>query len=185
MIRLLPPPSGCALTPTAMDTIMSFQDRRRRGDVWFLPASSPSRRMPFRNYPQGNARRGAFRVPLALPQEHGSPDLPSDRGRASFRVRLQSASVHAPALGLSSSANSTIRSAMACLLLRSLSSERCLLPHHGACIALPVAPTYQRSGRVCANTCSAPREDDGHAHTEKRHGPHATDGQSRTRQGSS
>ena len=163
-----------------------MQDRSR-GDVCFLPASSPSRRMPFRNYPRRIARRGAFRVALALPQEHGSPHLPSDRGRASYRVRLQSASVHTPALGLSSSASSTIRSAMACLLLRSLSSERRLLPHHGACIALP--PTSGPA--VCVRNCeymlreSAPREDHGHAHTEKRHEPHAMNGQPRTRQGSS
>ena len=54
-----------------------------------------------------------------------------------MRVRLTSATVHTPALEVSTSERTTVRSALTCLLLRSLSSERRLLSHHGPGIALP------------------------------------------------
>ena len=91
-----------------------------------------------------------------------------------MRVRLTSATVHTPALEVSISERTTVRSALTCVLLRSLSSERRLLSHHGPGIALP--PTCVRK-----NACLALGKDHGHAAPGVHRGPHAMDDESRTR----
>ena len=99
---------------------------------------------PFRNCLTRNARRGAFRVALALAQaqEHSLTGLLVG---PHMRVRLQPATVHTPALGVSTSASSPLRRPLACIFFKGLSSERRLSSHHGPGIALP--PT---SGPRCA-----------------------------------
>jgi hypothetical protein len=70
-------------------------------------------------------------------RSHKSTRLTCLLGGPHMRVRLTSATVHTPALEVSTSETTTVRSALTCLLLRSLSSERRLLSHHGPGIALP------------------------------------------------
>ena len=87
--------------------------------------------------PDKECREGSFSC-CTRARTRALPDRPI--GRASYEGETATGHCAHTALGVSTSASSTLRSALTCAVFKGLSSERRLLSHHGPGIALPHTP---------------------------------------------